>query len=457
MTPVETEASLLVSGDWVAISADEVVPNSAVAMAGQMVLEVGPTDVLTGKYPTARQYGGPNRLILPGLINTHTHLFQTFLKGLGQGMLLRPWIRRITTPAALAMNERDAYLSAMVGLLEAIRSGTTSVFEYSYAFPDPVLHEAILQAFQDLGIRGWVGLGINDSGEAFGVHPALIQPLDECLARIARLQRQIRQADPGRIKLALTPSSMRGLSREGLLRLSDYSRDHDVILSLHVNETDHDNETTLSRFGMRAIPWLAQMGLLNPRFLAVHCVQMAEDDVRLLAQTEAGVSHNPVSNMYLGVGMAPVAKMRAHGVTVGLGSDGAASNNSQNMIETMKVAALGQRVAQGRPDVLTANEAVLLATEGGARTLSQPQQLGVLKPGYQADLVVFRMDMARTIPVHDPLASIVFSAGEENVETVIIGGRVIMENGRFTTVDEEKLLIEAQAAARALVERIDMG
>ena len=446
------EADLLVSGDWVAISAEEVVPASAVAVAGNTVLEVGATDVLAGKYPTARQYGGPNRLILPGLVNTHTHLFQTFLKGLGQGMPLRPWIRRITTPAALAMSKQDAYLSAIVGLLEAIRSGATTVFEYSYAFPNSALHEAILRAFQDIGIRGWLGLGINDAGQAFGVHPALIQPLDECLARIERLQRHIEQSEPERIKLALTPSSMRGLSREGLLSLSGYSREHDLILSLHVNETDHDNETALSRFGMRAIPWLARMGILNPRFLAVHCVQMDEADIRLLAETETCVSHNPVSNMYLGAGIAPVTGMLARGVTVGLGSDGAASNNSQNMIETMKVAALSQRAAQRRPDTMTASEAMALATSGGARALGE-QQLGAIRPGYLADLVIFRTDTARTIPVHDPLASVVFSAGEENVETVIIGGQVIMENGNITTVDEGRLLVEARAAAQALVER----
>jgi 5-methylthioadenosine/S-adenosylhomocysteine deaminase len=448
---VETEASLLVSGNWVAIAADKVVPDSTVALAGNKILEVGPTDVLVDKYPAVRQCGGSNRLILPGLINTHTHLFQTFLKGLGQGMLLRPWIRHITTPAALAMNEQDAYLSAMVGLLEAVRSGTTSVFEYSYAFPDPALHNAILQAFQDLGIRGWVGLGLNDAGETFGVNPALIQPLDECAVRIERLHQAIKRRAPDRIKLALTPSSMRGLSREGLLYLSDYSRNHDVILSLHINETDHDNQAALSRFGMGAIPWLANEGILNSRFLAVHCVHMTDEDVRLLAQTGAAVSHNPVSNMYLGVGTAPVTKMLAKGVTVGLGSDGAASNNSQNMIETLKVTALAQRVIQGRPDVITANEAVALATEGGARALGQEQWLGVLKPGYQADLAVYRLDTARTVPVHDPLAAVVFSAGEANVETVIVGGQAIFENQQFTTVDEEKLLSEAQAAARAVV------
>mgnify|MGYP001813948516 CR=1 FL=1 len=148
-----------------------------------------------------------------------------------------------------------------------------------------------------------------------------------------------------------------------------------------------------------------------------------------------------------------MTKMLAKGVTVGLGSDGAASNNSQNMIETLKVTALAQRAVQGRPDVIIANEAVALATEGGARALGQEQWLGVLKPGYKADLAVYRLDTARTVPVHDPLAAVVFSAGEANVETVIVGGQAIFENQRFTTVDEEKLLSEAQAAARALVAR----
>jgi 5-methylthioadenosine/S-adenosylhomocysteine deaminase len=450
-------ATLLVFGDWLAASAGQILPGGGAVVDGDTIVEIGPAGTLLEKYPAARRYGGPGRLVLPGLINSHLHLFQTFLKGLGQGLPLRSWIQRITTPAALAMDERDVYLSAMLGLMESVHSGVTSLFEYSYAFPGLNRHEAILQAFVDVGLRGWLGLGLNDAGQEFGVHPALIQPLDVCLARADTLAGRIERVGQGRLALALTPSSLRGLSVEGLLALADYARRHELILSLHLNETNFDNEASLARAGRRAVPWLADLGVLGPEFLAAHCVQLLPEEINLLAQAGAAVVHNPVSNMYLGAGLAPVAAMRQAGLAVGLGTDGAASNNSQDMIETMKLAVLGQRLAQGHPAAFSAAEAFAMATADGSRALRREERLGRLAPGCLADLAVVRLDTSKSTPVHDPLASLVFSAGEENVETVIVGGRVILDEGRLVTVDESALLAEAQARARSLVERAGIG
>lgn len=449
------QADYLVYGDWVVVSPEQIIDKGAVVIANGSILEVGSSDDLIKKYPSVLRYGGAGRLVLPGFINTHTHLFQTFLKGLGQGLQLRPWIQQVTTPAALVMTERDAYLSAMVGLIEAVHSGVTTVFEYSYAWQDPKLHQAVLQAFVDIGLRGWLGLGLNDAGREFGVHPAFIQPLAECLNKADRFYNQIQGEGKARINLALTPSSLRGLSKDGLRRLSDFTRTHHLILSLHINETGFDNEITSTRDGMQAIPWLAEMDVLGPELLAVHCVQMDQQDIRLLAEADVKVSHNPVSNMYLGAGIAPVVAMRKAGITIGLGSDGAASNNSQDMIEAMKVAALGQRAIQGSPAIFTAAEAFGMATVGGAKALGQ-QDLGQLAPGYQADLTVWRMDSPKTVPVHNPLASVVFSGGQQNVETVIVGGQVLMEQGRLTNLDEAGLLAEAQRAASSLVARANI-
>ena len=419
------QADYLVYGDWVVVSPEQIIDKGAVAIANGIILEVGPADKLIREYPAALRYGGANRLVLPGLINTHTHLFQTFLKGLGQGLQLRPWIQQVTTPAALAMTERDAYLSAMVGLIEAVHSGVTAVFEYSYGWQDPKLHHAILRAFVDIGLRGWLGLGLNDAGQEFGVHPAFIQPLDECLNKADHFYHQVQGEGKKLVNLALTPSSLRGLSKNGLRHLFDFAQTHQLILSLHVNETSYDNEITSTRDGIRAIPWLAEMGVLGPELLAVHCVQMDPLDIRLLAKADVKVSHNPVSNMYLGAGIAPVVAMHQTGITIGLGSDGAASNNSQDLIEAMKLAALGQRAIQGSPAIFTAAEAFGMATVEGAKALGQ-QGLGRLAPNYQADLTIWRMDTPKTVPVHNPLASIVFSGGQQNVETVIVGGQVLM-------------------------------
>lgn len=453
----DSQADLVISGDWVICSPEQVLRHGAVAVAGGKITEVGPAAELVRKYPAARRLGGEQRIVLPGLVNTHTHLFQTFLKGLGQDLPLYAWIQRVTTPAAIAMNERDAYLSAAVGLIEAIRSGATSVFEFSYAFPNPVLHRAILQAFLDVGVRGWLGVGLNDTGEDVGIHPALIQPLDRSLAHVEEIGREIEHYGQGWVSLAVTPSSIRGLSQEGLRAVSAYTRSRGAIFSLHVNETSRDNEVCLMRNGKRLIPLLAETGVLGADFVAVHCVRMDEEDVRLLAQGGTPVSHNPVSNHYTGAGIAPVLAMRQAGVILSLGVDGAASNNSQDMLETMKLTALAQRAAHLSPDVLYAADAFAMATVGGARALGCADRLGQLAPGYLADIVVLRSDTAKMIPVHDPLTSVVFSCGEENVESVVVGGRVVMERDCLTTVNEAALLAEAQAAAGALAMRAGIG
>ncbi len=239
--------------------------------------------------------------------------------------------------------------------------------------------------------------------------------------------------------------------------MSAYARANHRSFSLHVNETPSDNEVAQKRFGLPAVAALAEAGVLGPEFLAVHCVCMEPDDIRLLAEHGAGVSHNPVSTMYLGAGIAPALAMRQAGLAVGLGSDGAASNNTQDMLEALKVAALLQRAAERRPEALTATEALELATIAAAQVVGQGDCLGRLQPGYRADLAVLRTDTAKSCPVHDPAAALVSSAGEQNVESLLVDGRVIMDGGRLVTVDETALLADAQAAAERLTARAGIG
>lgn len=459
MPPCETPKIpeiLLVLGDWVLTSPEFALQSGAVAITGDHIVEVGSADELIRKFPNARKMGGEGRIVMSGMINTHTHLFQTFLKGLGQGLDLRSWVKSVTTPAALTMKPRDAYLAAMVGLMECIHSGATTIFDYSYAFPNPELYAAELQAFSDLGLRGWLGVGVNDTGAEFGVNPAFIQPAQKSLALVDDLRREVEKTWPDQLSVAITPSSIRGLSKNGIESFMGYVREHNLIFSLHVNETERDNEISQRRFGVSAVPFLASAGALTPELLAVHCVYMQKEDIRLFAKNNVKVSHNPVSNMYLGSGIAPVVEMREAGIDVGLASDGAASNNSQDMLEALKLAALSQRVAYRKPNVFTAKDAFTIATYEGAKALGADGHLGLLAPNYLADLTVLKIDTSKCTPVHDPYLSLVFSCGEENVETVIVGGRIVLDGGHLTTVDEKAILAEAQNNACNLVKRANI-
>ncbi len=226
-----------------------------------------------------------------------------------------------------------------------------------------------------------------------------------------------------------------------------------MLLSLHVNETADDDQATLAEHGQRAVPFLEEIGFWGPDVLAVHCVRMQPEDIEILARHDVKVSHNPISNMYLGSGVAPIVEMRRAGLSVGLATDGAASNNSQDMLETLKCAGLVHKMAHRDPSAITAADVLDMATIDGARAIGQEERLGSLESGKQADLFVYNPYCARSVPVLDPVASLVFSAGTEGVVTTIVAGQVVLDEGQITTVDEEALLRECQAAAVALATR----
>ena len=451
-----TTVDTIIIGDWIWAGPGRLIKNAAVTVGSGIILEVGSQADLLPKHKGAKILGGEGRFILPGMISTHTHFFQTFLKGIGQGLPLRPWIQTVTSPASITMNEREAYLSAAIGIIDAIRSGTTAIFEFSYAFPNPEIFNAIAQAYLDLGVRGWLGIGVNDAGAEHGLNPALIQPLKKIPTLLDQITESVQKQGKGLVLPAISPSSIRGLSKDAIPVIAEYARSKGIIFSLHVNEIAVDNDVAQAKFGMPLITALAEHGVLSDHFLAVHCVRMTAEDIATLASHGAGVSHNPVSNMYLGSGVAPIAEMMKAGIPLSLGVDGAASNNSQDMIETLKFAVLGQRAALRDPACIQAEDAIRMATEGGAQVLHANGQLGKLEPGYKADIAVFNFNSAKSIPVFDPIATTVFNSGEENVETVIVDGKVILEAGKLVTMDEENLLQEARTAAAELIQRANI-
>ncbi|HEX8967424.1 MAG TPA: amidohydrolase family protein, partial [Chloroflexota bacterium] len=221
--------------------------------------------------------------------------------------------------------------------------------------------------------------------------------------------------------------------------------------SLHTDEVPFDSQESLRRFGQRTLPFLERIGFLGPDVLHAHCVQLTDDDCAILARHGGAVSYNPVSNMYLGSGVPPIPRLLDMGVIVSLGADGAASNNSQDMLEALKVGALLPKVAWRDPAIFTAADGLRLATTGGAAGLGR-DDFGSLEPGKRADLFVFDPMRAKSIPVHDPVSTLVYSSGQVNVRTTIVGGRVVLDDGRIVGVDEASILREAQSLAQELSE-----
>jgi 5-methylthioadenosine/S-adenosylhomocysteine deaminase len=221
-------------------------------------------------------------------------------------------------------------------------------------------------------------------------------------------------------------------------------------MSLHTDEVLYDSAESVRRFGIRTLPFLESIGFLGPDVLHAHCVQLTEEDCQILARNGGRVSYNPVSNMYLGSGVPPIPRLLALGVTVGLGADGAASNNSQDMLEALKFGALLPKVAARDPAIITAADALRIATSGGAAALGR-DDFGSLEVGSRADLFIFNPLHAKSIPVHDPVSTLVYSSGEVNVRTTVVGGQVVLDDGRIVGVDEDAILREAQSLAEQLV------
>jgi cytosine/adenosine deaminase-related metal-dependent hydrolase len=306
-------------------------------------------------------------------------------------------------------------------------------------------------------VRGWLGMGINDTGTSHGVRPELIQPVNTRLKLADRLREDIRSACGERVALALTPSSVLALTPEGVAAVADYVHQHHLHWCLHMNETGRDNRVALERSGKKLIPYLDDLGVLDEALVAVHCVQVDRRDVRILAERGVNVSHNPVCNMYLGSGISPVLSMLKKKISVSLATDGAGSNNSLDMLETLKLAVLAQRLRAKSGNAFEVEDGLRLAMTGGAKTTGLGDQAGRLAEGCLADITILRANTPKMTPVAEVRQSVVFSSGEENVDTVMVGGKVLLENSHFAAIDEERILARAREAASNLLRRAQIN
>jgi len=441
-----TAVDLLIRGGTVVTARPDglIVADGAIVIDGDSIVAIEPRDEVDRRYRAARTIDADGTLIFPGLVDTHTHLYQTLLKGLGDDLPLMEWLDACTLPSIPHLTPRMCYVAAALGCLDSLRSGCTTIFDYMVDHADAEVYDAILQAFDDVGIQGVLGRGLRDR-QAENV-PLDLPPLDTQLADCARL---VKAYGPSRVWIS--PGATWAMEADSLRATRRLANDLGTRLSLHTDEVLFDSQESMRRFGQRTVPFLDSIGFLGPDVLHAHCVQLTEADCAILARNDAAVSYNPVSNMYLGSGVPPIPRLLDLGVTVSLGADGAASNNSQDMLEALKVGALLPKVAARDPAIFTAADALRVATSGGAAAMGRAD-FGSLEPGKRADLFIFDPHHAKSIPVHDPVSTLVYSSGQVNVRTTVVGGRAVLDNRRIVGVDEDAILHEAQALAEQLSE-----
>ena len=395
-------------------------------------------------------------VVFPGLINTHNHLFQHLLKGLGTDMNLENWWPAVIGPAGIQLRERHLRSAVKAGVLEALRSGTTTIVDYMQVHPVPGLSEAEIETAHEAGIRLMYGRGFRNEARSVTSPQKLTENLDAVFREMDDLKRRYADDQEHMLHLWLAPAAVWAVSFDGLKETAAFARSWQIPITMHAFETDTDNEVCMSRYGMRAIECYERAGLLTPTFLAVHCVRMDAWDIARFKENDVKVSHNPLSNLYLASGVAPVPEFRRQGLTVSLAFDGAASNNSNNMLEVLKATALLHKMNCGDPQAISAWEVLEMATIGGARAIGLEHEIGSLEVGKRADLFLFDPVRAPTCcPMHDPVASLVYSSDTRGIPMTVVNGRTLLKEDKFCFLDEEKILREEQIQADDLRKSID--
>jgi 5-methylthioadenosine/S-adenosylhomocysteine deaminase len=437
---------LIVSGGTVVTmdGARAVYQDGSLAVRGDSIVAVGPRAEIESHYRGAQVIDARGHLVLPGFINGHTHVPMTLFRGLHDDVTLNDWLYKYIFPAeAKNVNEDFVRWGTRLAAAEQIRAGVTT-FADMYYFEDAIAEET-----KAAGMRGVLG-------ETFIDFPAPDNKSEaEMLAYTEKFLKHW-QGDP-LIHAAAAPHSIYTCSKKTLQDAAALARKYHAAILIHVAEMKKEWEDSEKANGMSPVQYLDQIGVLGPDIVAAHCIFVDEPDRKLLAERGTGCVHNPSSNMMIASGVSPVAEMRAAGVAVGLGTDGpAGSNNDLDLMEEIDLAAKLAKISKMDPLALNAKAVVEMATIDGARALHMQKNIGSLEAGKKADLVLISLNEPNAVPMYDIYAQIAYSLKESDVDTVLIGGRVVMRDRRLLTVDEPAVLEKAREYGMAVKKSLGM-
>jgi len=412
--------------------------DGAVVMKGDSIVAVGPRSELETKYSAAQTINAKDKLIVPGFINGHTHVPMTLFRGIHDDVTLNDWLYKYIFPAeAKNVNEVFVRWGTRLALAEQIRSGVTT-FADMYYFEDAIAEET-----KAAGMRAVLG-------ETFIDFPAPDNKSNAEMFTYTEKFLKKWQADP-LIHAAPAPHSIYTCSQKTLQDAAALARKYHAPILIHVAEMKKERDDSLAKNGMSPVQYLDKLGILGHDVVAAHCIFVDEADRKTLAQRQVGCVHNPSSNMIIASGVAPVPEERAAGVAVGLGTDGpAGSNNDLNLMEEMDLAAKLAKVTRMDPLALTAQAVVEMATIDGAKALHMEKEIGSLETGKKADIVLISLDKPNAVPMYNVYSQLAYSLKGSDVETVIIGGHVIMRDRKLLTVNEEAAIAKAREYKKSI-------
>ncbi len=409
-----------------------ILKNSSILIKEGMIESVGKADGHADYIIDGRRF-----VAVPGLINTHAHVPMTLFRGVADDMELFPWLQKKIWPMEANLKPYHIKAGTELGILEAVKTGTTTLFDM-YFFED-----AIAEVFTKFGVRGVLAEAILD----FGTPEC--KDADTCINIADRFVERWRGHQL--IKPGYGPHAPYTVSPERLRCISERASDNNSLIQIHLAETEREVNEVKERTGKRPIDLAMDAGILGPKTIAAHVVWPSEKEIELLAQSGALVSHNPISNLKLASGFSPVPDMINRGVKVSLGTDGPASNNLMDLMETIKVTALIHKAVKKDPTVMPAQLVFDMATRIPGDLLDW--KIGRIEPGYEADIVLLDTKLPWWTPLHSVISHLVYSARSTDVKYVLIKGNLIVENGTFTKKDEDEIMMEAEKASLDLLDK----
>lgn len=425
----------------------EVFLRGTVAIHAGKILAVGSGDALQSTYQAKTEIDGSGFVLMPGLINTHMHLPQVLMRGVYDNMAAMDKLKDYTWPIQGCYDEGDALASTRLGLLEMIKSGTTSFISTGlhprYNIP------AVLQAIVDSGMRAAASKYVMDTGgyalDKSALHVGMRETGEESKRQALELINGWHGAGNGRLQMWISPRSVGGCSLDLFKWVVETARQRGVGITTHWSEVQNNVDYTVKNYGLKPVFFAEKIGLLGPDVVLAHAIYLDDDEIDLLARTATSVAHCPVCNSKLAMGIARVPQMLRARVNVTLANDGMGVNNTADLFREMRTMLLLHRATQSNPLYPTAAEALEMSTLNGARALGLANQIGSIDPGKRADLIMVRLDQPHLVPVHDPVSAMVWAATGRDVDTVIVDGQILMRGRKVLTMDEDAIVADAEA------------
>ena len=428
-----------------------VIRDAAIVVEEGEVIEVGRQSQLKSKYPRYEKVDASNCVVIPGLINAHTHMAMSLLRGYADDLMLHEWLEKWIWPLESKMSSRDIYVGALLASVEAVKMGTTTVNTMYHYNPDYNEAKAILE----VGLRGVVS------------HVCFSWRKEEDFKQLNHLTKHWHGKGNWKIRAAISPHAPYTVDPKYMVELREYAdelnkdaqKDYEkIIVHIHLAETKNEAELVKQKFKVNVsegvVKYLYDLKVLKEDVVAAHCTWLTDKDIQALKKAKVKAVHNPASNLKLASGISPVHKLLSEGITVALGTDSACSSNSLDMFEAVKLAALLHKGATLNPTVVPAETALKMATVNGAKALSWSSQIGTIKPGVKADLVIIDFNKPHLKPLFNELSHLVYAVKSLDVRDVMVNGEFIVENGKVKTVDENWVMKEAEKVKESLLERL---